>query len=76
MIKPESIQRHGLTGLLVTVTAAADIEAHLTSAVERIRISTRSRTQGILVTRQAPGTFIVDISADVPSGTVYERDAT
>lgn len=76
MTKPESIQKHGPTGLLVTVSAAAEMEEHLTAAVEQIMTSTHCRAQGILVTRQGPGTFIVDVSADVPTGTVYEHDAT
>lgn len=76
MIKPDIFQHHGPTGLLVTVASAADMEKHLTSAVEQIRTSTHCRTFGIMVTRQGPGTFVVDVSPDVPAGTVYERDAT
>lgn len=76
MIKAVSIQKHGPTGLLVTVSTASEMDEHLTSAVEQIRMSAQCRVHGILVTRRGPGSFLVDVSAEVPAGTIYERDST
>ena len=76
MMNPESIQKHGLTGLIVTVSSASELDERLTSAVEQVRTTTQCRTHGILITRRSPATFVVDLSADVPAGTIYERDLT
>lgn len=64
------------TAVIVTLSAASEIEERLTYAVEQLRSSKEARKQGILVTRKRPGSFVIDFSAEVPPGFIFERDAT
>ena len=51
------------------------LEAELDRAVDHaIQHALANRGSGILVTRHAPGTFTVELSADVPHGTIAELD--
>lgn len=64
------------TAVIVTLSAVSEMEERLTGAVEQLRSLQEARTQGILVTRNRPGSFVVDFSAEVPPGFIFERDAT
>jgi hypothetical protein len=49
------------------------IDEDLSKAVESAqRRPTKARRRGILVTRSAPGSFSVEVSADVPGGVMRE----
>lgn len=71
-----SQENPGPMALIVTFSAASEMEERLTNAVEQLRSSKEARTRGILVTRNRPGSFVVDFNAEVPPGFVFERDAT
>ena len=64
------------TAVIVTLSVVSEMEERLTGAVEQLRSLQEAHTQGILVTRNRPGSFVVDFSAEVPPGYIVERDAT
>lgn len=67
------------TGPIYHVTAdEPQLIAERLDAAERLaqERAFREGRQGILVTRHAPTSFIVALSADIPYGTTQERDLT
>lgn len=49
------------------------LEAAVEAAVQELSVCARYGKQGILVTRTAPGTVIVNLDPNVPCGMSYER---
>jgi hypothetical protein len=63
--------------LTVTVTDRGSRDMELDAAVTAVREQAfLEGRRGILVTRHAPGTFIVELSDEVPYGVTLERDTT
>jgi hypothetical protein len=59
--------------LKVTAADRASLDNELDAAVERIRLTAAQEGKGILVTRDAPDSFIVEASHEVPFGLTRER---
>lgn len=59
--------------LTVHVKDRSRMDSALDSSVEALKDKARQSRQGILVTRRAPTTFTITLSADVPYG--YTREA-
>lgn len=58
----------------VIIHQAQDIDHTLDAVVSRLQAAAMSEgTAGILVTRQAPGRFTLELSHDVPYGYTYEK---
>ena len=68
--------QHHVNYVAARVTDASELDAVLSGAVERMRIAAAgNRTQGIMITAQEPGSYIVHLSDDVPYGLTRERYA-
>lgn len=57
----------------VHINDRSRMDSALNSGVEALKEKARESRQGILVTRRAPTTFTITLSADVPYG--YTREA-
>jgi hypothetical protein len=66
---------HASPEMTLKVTAAdrASLDLELDAAVERVRHAAAKEGKGILVTREAPNSFTVEASHDVPFGLTRER---
>ena len=68
--------QHHVNYVAARVTDASELVAALSGAVERMRIAAAgNRTQGIMITAQEPGSYIVHLSDEVPYGLTRERYA-
>lgn len=50
-------------------------DAQLNEAVEQLIPAALKRRDGILITRNAPGSYLVEIETSVPCGSTYQRIA-
>jgi hypothetical protein len=67
---------HHVHYVAARVTKASELDAALSSAVERVRkAAVHNRSKGIMITAQEPGSFIVHLSDEVPYGLTRERYA-
>lgn len=67
---------HAPQELVVTAATKAQLEVHLSGAIDRIRDTAMiERRRGILVTHQAPGQFKVTLSDEVPFGLTRQKVA-
>lgn len=58
----------------VVIKQARDVDGILDAAVHGLQLKALAHgTGGILVTRQAPGRFTLELSNDVPFGYTYEK---
>lgn len=71
-----STQHQHETRVNSTIKSAAELPDILNTAVETLRpAAAKDPRKGILVTRQRPGQFIVELTDEVPYGTTQERYA-